>query len=53
MIGEADMNRKGLLYQGEHQYLAFADDVIVLTKRNQELREVVMRLDDAAEKLGF
>lgn len=53
VIRDANINRSGLIYQKKHQCLAFADDIVILTRSKQELKSVFKRLEERAKKVGL
>lgn len=52
-LRDANINRSGLIYQRRHQCLAFADDIVIITRNIQELKETVKRLEEHARKKGL
>jgi hypothetical protein len=52
-IRDANINRTGLIYHKKHQCLAFADDLVILTRSQNELRNVVKRLEAKAATMGL
>lgn len=53
VIRRANLYRSGLLYHKRHQCLAFADDLAILTRNKKELQECIIRLEEAAQKMGL
>lgn len=53
IMREANINRTGLIYHKRHQCLAFADDIAIVSRSKKELREVLIRLEQSAEKMGL
>lgn len=53
IIKEANINRSGHIYHKKHQCLAFADDVVILSRSKEQLKEVVERLEKAAREKGL
>lgn len=53
VIQDSKINRSGLMYQKKHQCLAFADDLVILARSKTELKEVIQRLEEQAQKRGL
>ena len=50
IIPETDRNRSGLIYHKKHQCLAFADDIVIVTRNRDELKKVTKRLEAKARE---
>ncbi|KAJ8917692.1 hypothetical protein NQ315_005139 [Exocentrus adspersus] len=53
VIRDAKINRSGLLYYKRHQFLAFADDLVILARNKKEFKEIIKRLEEQSVKRGL
>ena len=54
VVRKAKLNRNGSIYgKKEHQILAFANDIVILTRSEEELSKKIVQLEQAAQPIGL
>ena len=53
IVRRAGLHRNGLIHHKKHQCLAFADDLVIVTRNKKELQECIFKLEEAAQRMGL
>ena len=53
IIRRGGLFRTGVIYRQKHQLLAYADDIVIVTRTRNELRQVFQRLVTEAKRIGL
>lgn len=53
IVRKSNINREGTIYIKNHQCLAYADDITIITRTKKDLKRVVKNLAEQAEKIGL
>lgn len=53
ILRESNMRTHGMIYHGKHQCIAYADDIVLLTRSKEELQKIFTRLEQKAGEHGL
>ena len=53
IVRRAGLHRNGLINHKKHQCLAFADDLVIVTRNKRELQDCIFKLEEEAQRMGL
>lgn len=53
IMRDSKIRTKGLIYHHKHQCMAYADDIVLVTRSKHELKEIFVGLERTARKFGL